>query len=297
MNFKVTAIGEILFDVYPEYKKLGGAPFNFIYHVWKLTGNGKFISRIGNDDEGIEILTFLQKQNFDTAYIQNDVNHPTGAVNVKLDENRIPVFEIIKDRAYDFIELNKRLEELVINSDLFYFGTLAQRSEITKNTIQTLGKLSGKVFCDLNIRQNFYSKETIHDSLKLSNVVKLNYEELELVNKMLLNVKGDLKERAQKLLNVYELELLCVTMGSEGAYLFDGNNFSHHKTEVENLVDTVGAGDAYAAMMSLGFLNKWSIEKTNKLASEFAAEICKIEGAIPGDEKLYENFKEKINYE
>lgn len=297
MNFKVTAIGEILFDVYPEYKKLGGAPFNFIYHVWKLTGNGKFISRIGNDDEGIEILTFLQKQNFDTAYIQKDVNHPTGGVNVKLDENRIPAFEIIKDRAYDFIELNKQLEELVINSDLFYFGTLAQRSETTKNTIQTLGKLSEKVFCDLNIRQNFFSKETIHDSLKLSNVVKLNDEELELVNKMLLNVKGDLKERAQKLLNVYELELLCITMGSEGAYLFDGNNISHHKTEVENLVDTVGAGDAYAAMMSLGYLNKWSIEKTNKLASEFAAEICKIEGAIPGDEKLYENFKEKINYE
>ncbi len=297
MNFEITAIGEILFDVYPEYKKLGGAPFNFIYHVRKLTGCGKFISRIGDDDEGIEILTFLQKQDFDTAYVQKDLNHPTGAVNVKLDENRIPTFQIIEDRAYDFIELNRQLEKLVKNSDLFYFGTLAQRSETTKNTIQTLGKLSEKVFCDLNIRQNFYSKEIIHNSLKLSSVVKLNEDELELINKLLLNENGDLKEKAQKLLNVYKFELLCITMGSEGAYLFDGNNISYHKTEVENLVDTVGAGDAYAAMMSLGYLNNWSLDKTNKLASEFAAEICKIEGAIPGDEKLYENFTEKINYE
>lgn len=294
MKIKITAIGEILFDVYPAQKKLGGAPFNFIYHVWKLTNDGKFISRIGNDNEGKEIIEFLEKQQFDTNFIQIDDSVNTGEVNVQLDENKIPTFEIIKNRAYDFIEHRPELDELMEKSDLLYFGTLAQRNETSRNTIRTLIQSSKKVFCDINIRQNYYTKEIIHKSLEASNAVKLNADELALINDLLISNDYELKKTANGIIEKYNLELLCVTLGSEGSYLFKSNEESFHKTEVNNIVDTVGAGDAYAAIMSLGYLMNWEIEKTNQLASEFAAEICKIKGAVPEDDNIYNNFIEKI---
>lgn len=294
MKIKITAIGEILFDVYPAQKKLGGAPFNFIYHVWKLTNDGKFISRIGNDNSGKEIIEFLEKQQFDTNYIQIDDSVNTGEVNVQLDENKIPAFEIIENRAYDFIEHRPELDELIEKSDLLYFGTLAQRNETSRSTIRTLIQSSKKVFCDINIRQNYYTKEIIHKSLEASSAVKINAEELVLINDLLIGNDYELKKTANGIIEKYNLELLCVTLGSEGSYLFKSNEVSFHKTEVNNIVDTVGAGDAYAAIMSLGYLMNWEIEKTNQLASEFAAEICTIKGAVPADDNIYNNFIEKI---
>ncbi len=297
MKLKITAIGEILFDVYPTYKKLGGAPFNFIYHVWKLTNNGKFISRIGNDNEGKEIIEFLEKQQFDTNYIQIDDSVNTGSVNVNLDDKKVPTFDIIENRAYDFIEHRPELDDLIKKSDLLYFGTLAQRNETSRNTISTLTQNAKKVFCDINIRQNYYTKEIIHKSLEASSAVKLNVDEFELINGLLIGNDYELKKTAYKIIDIYNLDLLCVTLGSEGSYLFKGNEESFHKTEVKNIVDTVGAGDAYAAIMSLGYLMKWGIEKTNQLASEFAAEICKIKGAVPTEDNIYNNFQEKIKNE
>ncbi|HET54200.1 MAG TPA: carbohydrate kinase [Ignavibacteria bacterium] len=297
MKLKITAIGEILFDVYPTQKKLGGAPFNFFYHVWKLTNDGKFISRIGNDNEGKEIIEFLEKQQFDTNYIQIDDSVNTGVVNVQLDENKIPAFEIIENRAYDFIEHRPELDELIEKSDLLYFGTLAQRNETSRNTIRTLIEKSKKVFCDINIRQNFYTKEIIHKSLQASSAVKLNADELALINDLLIGNDYELKKTAYEIIDKYNLDLLCVTLGSGGSYLFNRKEESFHKTEVNNIVDTVGAGDAYAAIMSLGYLLNWEIEKTNKLASEFAAEICTIKGAVPTEDNIYNNFIEKIKNE
>lgn len=295
MKIQVTAIGEILFDVYPGNKTLGGAPFNFLYHVWKLTGNGNLISRIGNDTEGDEIIHFLNERGFNTGYIQKDQTRATGTVHVKLDKNKVPDFKIKKNRAYDFIELNTGLSELAVRSDLFYFGSLAQRNVTSRNTIQSLAAKARKVLCDLNIRQRFYDREIIRHSLLKSNVVKLNVDELKLVADFLLEGKSDMQLTAQNLLNKYDLDLLCITLGEEGALLFDGNKLSHHKAKAENIVDTVGAGDAYAAMMSIGYLHSWETGKINQYAAEFAAEVCKIAGAIPRDETLYDQFREKIN--
>lgn len=294
MTIQVTAIGEILFDVYPDYKKLGGAPFNFMYHIWKLTGTGSFISRIGADEEATEILKLLESRKFDVSNIQVDKKFRTGEVKVKLDANKVPEFEIIQNRAYDYIEESNALTELVVNSDLLYFGSLAQRNETSRTTIQSLANKANKVFCDLNIRQNFYNKEIINNSLEKSNAVKLNSDELNLVNELLLNHDYELVSSAQLLLKKYKLDLLCITKGSDGAYLFNESNYSHHKTTVPEIIDTVGAGDAYAAMMCIGYLNKWELEKINRLASEFAAAVCRIKGAISDDEKLYENFIRKI---
>ena len=291
---KITAIGEILFDVYPDYKKLGGAPFNFLHHIWKLTGNGSLISRIGDDKEGKEIIKKLEAKKFDPSYIQLDPDHPTGIVNVKLNKKKVPEFDIVEDRAYDYIEYNSGLEQLVKKSDLFYFGSLAQRNEKSKNTIERLSEAAKKNFCDLNIRQEYYNKEIIKNSLERSNVVKLNSDELRLVNKFLFKMDFELEATAKEVLEKYNIDLLCITLGENGAMLFKGKKVSHYKEEASNIVDTVGAGDAYAALLAIGYLSKWKLEKINELASKFSAAICEVKGAIPQNDRLYNIFREKI---
>jgi fructokinase len=292
---KVTSIGEILFDVYPEEKKLGGAPFNFIYHIIKLTGSGNFVSRIGTDEMGEKILDFLNRENISSKYIQTDPEHLTGAASPQLDDNKVPEWIIEKNRAYDFIELNSDIEKLIkTETDCLYFGTLAQRNENSRNTIQSLFNKKIKYFCDLNIRQDFYSKEIIEKSLSAVDVLKLNTDELKLINDLLFQMDFSEKKIAFKIISVFQIELLCITKGSEGAGLYSASEENHFSYDVKNIVDTVGAGDAYAAILCLGYLNNMKLAEINKLASMFAGEIIQIQGAIPSDEKLYNKFKSKI---
>ena len=295
MNENIVSIGEILFDVYPAYKKLGGAPFNFIHHIWKLTGNGKFISRIGNDSNGKEILSFLTAINFDASYIQTDDEHPTGTVNVKLRDDKTPDFIINKNTAYDFIEKNKSTDELINSANIFYFGTLAQRNEKTRETIQSYFERETKYFCDINIRQDFYSAELIKSCLKNSNVVKINSDELNIINYLLLNDNYDLDKSSEKLMREYNIDLLCVTMGEDGSLLLNQNERSKYCVKANSIVDTVGAGDAYAAVLCIGYLRNWSLEDINKIASEFAADICGIEGAVPKNDNFYDKYRNAIN--
>ena len=292
---KITSVGEILFDVYPETKKLGGAPFNFIYHVIKLTGKSYFVSRIGKDQPGQEILQFLNRKKISTEFIQVDQKHKTGIAKTTLNDKKVPDFIIEKDCAYDFIELTNSLEKLISqDTDCLYFGTLAQRNEQSRKTIQDLSGRNVKCICDLNIRQDFYSPEIIEKSLIAADVLKLNEDELELVNKLILKTEFNSIETAKKLLDVFNIELLCVTKGSAGAVLLKGNEENFYKINNEKVVDTVGAGDAYASLLCIGYLKKWGIKKINKLASEFANEIVMFEGALPEDDNVYESFKEII---
>lgn len=290
----ITAVGEILFDVYPTHKKLGGAPFNFIYHIEKLVGNGRIISRIGNDSDGKEILNYLEEKNINTDFIQIDEKFESGIVKVLLDDNKIPSFEILNNRAYDNIQLNDTIVNLIQNSNLLYVGTLAQRNTISRETIKKTLEMKRKVFCDLNIRQNFYSKQVIEKTLNRSNVVKLNEAELELVTYLLFNVKDEIMASSKRIRNHFDLDLLCVTLGHKGAYLFREDSESYYKVEINKIADTVGAGDAYSAMMCLGYLRDWDLDRINMFASEFAGEICKIHGAIPENDDLYQLYKEKI---
>ena len=165
---KITSFGEVLFDVYPDGRKLGGAPFNFIYHIKKITGDGNFISRIGNDLFGDEIFWFMRSNYMLTRFIQIDNNHPTGAAYANLDEHKNPHWKIASNCAYDFIEPEERIYNLMENStDCLYFGTLVQRNEKSRKTLQSLIDKKKKHFCDLNIRQSFYTKEIIESSLKV----------------------------------------------------------------------------------------------------------------------------------
>lgn len=297
---KITSIGEILFDVYPKFKKLGGAPFNFIYHIIKLTGNGKFISRIGKDENGEEILSFLNSRKISKELVQIDNVHNTGEAIPTLSETKVPEWEIKKNRAYDFIELNTEVENVIRKeTDCLYFGTLAQREETSRKTIQSLFDNNINFFCDLNIRQNFYTKVTLEKSLQTCNVLKLNEDELILLNDVLLNNNYKLEVSAVEIMNKYNIELLCVTQGENGSTLFKDNLQNHYNSQIKNeeIVDTVGAGDAFAAILCLGFLLGWDIGKINKLSSQFASEIIKINGALPDNDVVYQKYKPLFNHE
>lgn len=295
-KFAVTSIGEILYDVYPDYKKLGGAPFNFIYHVWKLYGKANFVSKIGDDKNGKEMLKQLKAIKFDCQFIDIDPNHPTGKVNIRLLENKIPQFTISQESAWDFIELTDKIKKLVTKkTDLLYFGTLSQRSFITRNTIEHLLNEKIKYFSDLNLRHHFYNENIISSSLQKSSVIKINEDELTIVMDAIYGRSYSTKDSAKKLIEDFNLDLLCITMGSDGAYLFSQSGSNKHKTHVENLVDTVGAGDAYSAILCLGYLHQWDIEKINHMATNFAADMCTVEGAIPQEDSIYNKYKNEFN--
>jgi len=207
INSKITSIGEILFDIYPTYKRIGGAPFNFIYHIWKFTGKGSQISKIGRDNYGTEILTFLNKTGFDISAIQIDDKHPTGTVNVELDDNKIPSFVISPDTVHDNNALNKIImDDFNHQTDLLYFGTLAQRNRISRNIIQSLWGKDKKYFCDVNLRQKFYSKELIQSCLTNSDVVKLNYDELKLIAEFENHCENNLEDSAKRLATKHGIE-------------------------------------------------------------------------------------------
>ena len=296
----ITSIGEILFDIVGEKEKLGGAPFNFIYHVINLMGKGNFISRVGNDRLGKMILGFLESKNISSDYIQLDEEHSTGEAKAEMDSDKIPIWAIKSNTAYDFIELNNGITELIDKStDCIYFGTLAQRMEKSGGTIQSLFNKNLKYFCDLNIRQDFYSKEIIEVSLRAANVVKLNQDELRLVYNLFIESSGlsfSMESAVDYLIKEFNIELLCVTMGDEGAVLYNVNDSCFYRVKINDneIADTIGAGDAYAAILCIGYLNHWEIRKINMMACEFASEIVKIKGALPGDDLIYSEFREEI---
>jgi fructokinase len=293
---KITAIGEILFDIYPETKNLGGAPLNFLYHVYKLTGEGNIISRVGNDILGDKAIEFLKASGISTNYIQIDHLHPTGVANVKLNKNKVPTFRIDEEHAYDFIEDTDNVNQLINKkTDCLYFGSLAQRSKVTRDTIQSLLGKKIKYFCDLNIRQKFYTKEIIKKSLANTDALKINLDELKLINKLIFGDRFSLQKTVNKVIEKFEIELLAVTKGEDGTVLFSPNEVDKYKNTPSEIVDTLGAGDAFAAVFCIGYLRKWELGKTNKLANEFAAEICKIRSALPNDDTLYFKLKEKMN--
>ncbi|MBM4170911.1 MAG: carbohydrate kinase [Ignavibacteria bacterium] len=293
-KFKVTSIGEFLWDIYPDQKRLGGAPFNFIYHIWKLLGTANFISSVGNDPLGNEILAYLNKINFPTKNIHVNKKYPTGIVNVSLNENKIPSFKMKSETCCDYLELDGADINIIEHeTDLLYFGTFSQRNETTRDTIQSLFKYNIKYFCDLNLRHSFFTKEMIEKSLSVSNVLKMNEEEFDqLCNIFSLN--KNLEDAVYTLMKRFKIELLCITRGENGSTMYDLNSTHEYLAPKAEVIDTLGAGDAFSAVMCIGYLDNWNIEKINKLSNEFAGEICKIKGAVPYDDSLYFSILSKF---
>ena len=293
----ITSIGEILFDIYPNHKRLGGAPLNFIYHVKKLTDNGNIISRVGKDVLGNKAVNDLKHSGLSFEYIQHDNLHPTGMAIVHLDDSGIPNFKIDNDSAYDFIEMNDENENLIIaDTDCLYFGTLAQRSELSRKTIQSFFNRGLKYFADLNLRQNYYDEEVLSTSLKAADFIKVNYEEMHILNDIILQSEYHTEKVAYELMEKFEINMIAVTRGKDGSSIFEnGKRYDHSNVDVK-VVDTTGAGDAFAAVLCVGYLHGLEIPYINKLANDFASEICQFEGALPKYDRIYESFRELMGF-
>jgi fructokinase len=299
----ILAIGEILFDIFPEYKRIGGAPFNFAFHLKHLGLPTRFITRIGNDADGKEILKELKQFGFITDDIQVDDKHNTGKVIVKLDTKGVPEFNILPDVAYDHIAFDPSIASLLDkNTQLLYFGSLIQRSEWGFKTLQKIlshRHQNTKCLYDVNLRPKCFTKAIIMESLKQSDVLKLNDEELETIRQM-FGVEKKSGEFIEFLMIKFDIEMISLTKGEKGSCLYIKNEeYCIKPNRTRKIVDTVGAGDAYTAILAFGYLNKWHPERMLTVATDFASRICENEGAIPSSKSVYEKTitlnKEVIN--
>jgi fructokinase len=296
---EILVIGEVLFDIFPDYRRLGGAPFNFTVHMHKIGFNTCFISRIGEDDNGREILEFMNRIGLTHRYVQSDSTLPTGYVAVSLDYQGIPKFDIHRNVAYDDLSYSDDIDRLLSRPlKLIYFGTLIQRTKKGFETVQRILKNrhpNTRTFCDLNFRPGCYNRKVILASLEQADILKLNHEELEKVGHF-IDSQEDTNTIVTRLMKDYQIKAIAVTKGAEGSEWFSIH--LHNQTDspkVDNLVDTVGAGDAFAAAAATGYLRHWSIEQTLNTASQFAARICSIKGALPTDDQLYKELNNKIS--
>jgi len=283
-SFALVGLGEILWDMLPAGKQLGGAPANFAYHAQALGAKGVVVSCIGDDELGKEILSQLGGLGLDCRYIAVDKAHRTGTVTVKLDDKGVPDFTIHENVAWDFIPLSAPLLELAARADAVCFGSLCQRSEVSRDTVRRFLEKTKpeclRIF-DINIRQSYYSKDIVHKMLETSNVLKLNDDELPVVAE-LLDIKGAESEILVELVARYDLRLVVLTKGAEGSRLYGPDGDSTCKgIPPAKIADTVGAGDAFTAAVAVGLLNGNGLEQINAHANRVASFVCSQHGATP----------------
>ena len=283
MSNIVTGIGEVLWDVLPEGKKLGGAPANFAYHVSQFGFESRIVSAIGPDMLGEELLSGLGDKGLDCMI--ETVPYPTGTVQVELDGNGIPCYDIRQDVAWDNIPYTSALEGLAKQTSAVCFGSLAQRSVVSRETINKFldAMPEGntlKVF-DINLRQGFYTKEILCNSFKRCNVLKINDEELVTVSRMFGYPGIDLQDKCWILLAKYNLKMLILTCGVNGSYVFTPGNVSFVETPKVEVADTVGAGDSFTATFVAALLKGMPIAEAHRLAVEVSAFVCTQNGAMP----------------
>jgi fructokinase len=291
----VLVIGEILFDEFPDYRRLGGAPFNFAYHLKNFGFNVRFISRIGMDDAGKEVLHRLELAGFNLDDIQIDDVHPTGSVKVKLDKSGGHQFDIISEVAYDYIGFIPEYHaNLIDESRIIYFGSLVQRTEAGCENLQAFISLNSSKrlnFYDINLRPGCYNDDIIEKSLSKTDILKLSTGELEKLMQM-RSLKMEIKQFVHYLMETHSVQTVSLTKGEQGSDLFTNQgSFSADSADIIKVVDSVGAGDAYAAMLAAGILKNWQPQVILERAALFASRICEIKGAIPESSSFYEPFK------
>jgi len=289
----IAGIGELLWDVLPSGKELGGAPCNFAYHAIQAGCEGFVVSAIGKDELGAELKHEIRELGLSNQYIQEN-EFPTSTVTVKLDDKGHPDYTIHKNVAWDHIRWNKDMQQLARKLDAVCFGSLAQRSpeseHSVKSFISALKPGCLKVF-DINLRQKFYSEKVIINSLNISDVLKLNEEELLIVAGF-LGFKGDIERQIDQLINQFKLKYVVYTMGSNGSIIKSTEESSYTEAPKIQVADTVGAGDAFTAIFIAGILKGISLTETHNEATEIAAYVCTQKGATP---KLTQNiFQQQI---
>lgn len=291
VNNIIVGMGEALWDVLPDGKKIGGAPANFAYHVSQFGLESRVVSAVGDDKLGNEIL-----QNFDEKklhYLIEKVPYPTGTVQVELDEAGVPRYEIKENVAWDNIPFTPALEDLAKHTRAVCFGSLAQRSIVSRDTINSFlkampdGEGKYKIF-DVNLRQNFYTKEILCNAMQQCNVLKINDEELVTISRMFGYPGIDLQDKCWILLAKYNLKMLILTCGVNGSYVFVPGEISFVETPKVEVADTVGAGDSFTAAFIASLLKGKSIPNAHRTAVRVSAYVCTQNGAMP---KLPEDIK------
>jgi len=282
MPKKIAAFGELLWDLLPNGKVLGGAPANFIYRINSFGDEGTLLSRVGNDKAGREAREALKNLGVSDENIQTDYEFPTGSVKVKFDAQGNPDFNIITDVAYDHIEINGEMMDAFSQADCVCFGTLVQRYGISKNTLRELIHESTDVvkFLDINLRKKCYTATTIEDSLRMTNILKTNDEELLIARELLGMKHENLKDLAQETIEKYNIDVLLCTLGSNGAFCLTKEDIFHYDPGYQiNLADTVGSGDAFSAGFVHYYMNGFPIDDALRFGNAAGAMIATTTGA------------------
>ncbi len=284
MNEIVVGMGEALWDVLPEGKKIGGAPANFAYHVSQFGLPSCVVSAIGDDALGKEIIENFTSKGLDQLIAE--VPYPTGTVQVEIDQTGIPLYDIKENVAWDNIPYTEHLDALAKRTKAVCFGSLAQRNVVSRETINhfldTMPKDDDSLIVfDVNLRQGFYNKEILCKSMQNCNILKINDEELITVSRMFGYPGIDLQDKCWILLGKYNLKMLILTCGINGSYVFTPGNVSFQPTPKVEVADTVGAGDSFTAAFIASILKGKSVTDAHTIAVKTSAYVCTQKGAMP----------------
>ncbi|VGO16885.1 Fructokinase [Pontiella desulfatans] len=288
---RVVGIGELLWDIFPSGLRLGGAPLNFCYHCRQLGAEAYPVSAVGGDEFGVEIREVIGSRQLTDRFVAEDATRPTGAVQVELDDCGKPKYKIKEQVAWDYIPMSGNLKTLAQTTDALCFGSLAQRNGVSRKTILTFVRATPtdalKIF-DVNLRQTFFSKEIIEESLRLSNVLKLSDEELPLVAGM-FGISGPVQAQLHGLLERFDLQLIAYTRGADGSLLVTPDESDDHPGCPGEAINSVGAGDAFTATLCMGLLSCRPLNEINEYANRVASFVCRQDSATP---ELTDNLNE-----
>lgn len=288
----VVLFGEVLADVFPDRSVLGGAPFNVACHLQAFGLFPLLITRVGDDQLGRELVSTMTRLGLTVEGVQQDPLHPTGQVIVHIEEGSHR-FEIPPDQAYDFIDVNDACKTAVrAEPDLIYFGSLAQRQEVSFNALNNILKtVKSRRVLDINLREPWYTVQRVQQSLSHSEIVKMSEDELNVIAGLLHISGNDACLQAAAMIKQFSLQQLLVTCGAQGAWQLDADgNKLFQQGENASMVDTVGAGDGFTAVFITGTLRGWPNTVTLSRANAFAAALCGVRGAIPDHPEFYDSF-------
>jgi fructokinase len=309
MKKTVVGLGEILWDILPDATHLGGAPANFAYITSLMGDRGVVASRVGADAGGQEARRRVEALGLPVTFLQTDADedHPTGTAQARVDRKGQASFVIAQPAAWDFMEWTAQWQDLARDADAVCFGSLAQRSPQSRETIRNFLRATSRdalrIF-DVNLRGNFYSRELLAESMSLADIVKLNDEELPRIMDLGGLVDSNVhssgqdgeKSSAEKLLSLYDLELVCITRGNRGSLLVSKSGSSEHAGFRVQVADTIGAGDAFTAGLTHEYLRGASLNGMNEVANRVGAWVASQPGATPTPEKgLLENSLAEIS--
>ncbi|ADJ29842.1 PfkB family carbohydrate kinase [Nitrosococcus watsonii] len=285
--------GEVLFDCFPDGTQvLGGAPFNVSWHLQGFGLAPLLISRVGTEEQGQRVLAAMKKWGMDCRGIQQDPLHPTGRVEVTLQDDQ-PSFDILPEQAYDFIDPDLFLQQLSNQAPpLLYRGTLATRSAVSQKALAALSSAwEPPIFLDLNLRSPWWQRASVEQALHTARWVKLNDLELLMLLEHKAKTEEELVKGAQSVCQRFQLAWVLVTLGAKGAFLVTADDKTHWvEPQPVKVVDTVGAGDAFSAVMIQGLLQDWPLKQAIERGAAFAAAICTMRGAVTQDSQFYAEF-------